>query len=70
MKKSTMKKQNWILVIAGIAVFYIGYILVSPITTNYDSLYALLAIFVIVSGLALVTVGLSLSFDKEADNNG
>lgn len=65
MKKSLMKKQNWILVILGVLVTYFGFFLFSFITTNYDGVYAFVCGIVTVSGLITVGVGLAVGFEKE-----
>lgn len=63
MKKSLMTKKNWILVICGILITYLGFFLISFITTNYDGFYAFLSIVVTVLGLATVVIGLSYGFE-------
>ena len=68
MKKSLMKKENWILVILGMFVMYFSFFLISFITTNYDGLYAFFSIFLTVIGIALVILGLSLGFEKKTEN--
>jgi len=69
MKKSIMKKQNWIILGVGILLTYFGFFLVSFVTTNYDGTYAFVSLITIILGL--VVVGLSLSLDfadpKETD---
>ncbi len=65
MNKSLMNKLNWLFVISGIIVTYIGFYLTSFITTNYDGLYAFISVFTIVSGLILVILGLSINFGQK-----
>lgn len=67
MKRSLMQKNNWIIVLAGVAIFYLGYFLISKVTRNYDSFYAFVSILTTVIGLIVVTVGLSMSFNKETE---
>ena len=67
MKRSLMQKNNWIVVLSGIALFFFGYFLISKVTRNYDSFYAFISISTIVIGLIVVTVGLSMSFNKEEE---
>lgn len=67
MKKSVMKRMNWILVIAGILITYLGFFLISFITTNYDGVYAFISILTTVGGLAVVVLGLAVNFDKKED---
>jgi len=62
MKKSLMHKNNWLLVIGGILITYLGFVLIAPITTNYDGFYAFVAISVTIIGLIIVIVGLSVDF--------
>ncbi len=72
MKKSIMKKQNWILVVVGILMTYFGFFLVSFVTTNYDGPYAFVSLIQIVLGLVVLTFGLSVNFapakEIEAEN--
>ena len=68
MKKSLMKKQNWILVIIGVLVTYFGFFLFSFITTNYDGLYAFFTGLVTVSGLITVIVGLAVGFEGKEES--
>ena len=65
MKKSLMKKQNWILVIAGVLITYFGFFLISFITTNYDGIFAFISILVTVIGIITVVLGLSVSFEEK-----
>ncbi len=65
MKKSLMKKQNWILVILGVLVAYFGFFLISFITLNYDGMYAFISILITVLGLITVVLGLSMGFEEK-----
>ncbi len=69
MKRSLMKKQNWIMIITGILLTYFGFFLISFITTNYDSTFAFFSISVVIIGIATVIAGLAISFegDKERE---
>lgn len=67
MKKSLMKKENWILVIIGVLVTYFGFFLFSFVTTNYDGIYAFVCGIVTVSGLITVTAGLAVGFEKDSE---
>jgi len=68
MRKSLMKRQNWIITICGIITMYLGFLLISPITTNYDGLYAFFAVLVTVCGIITTILGLTLRFETEKDN--
>lgn len=63
MKKSLMKKQNWVLVIIGVLVMYTGFFMASFITTNYDGLLAFMTVLTILAGLSTVIAGLALGFE-------
>jgi len=63
-QKKEMKKANWIVMISGILITILGYILVSPITRDYETSQAFFAILILNLGLLCVIVSLSLSFDK------
>lgn len=65
MKKSMMKKQNWMLVIAGVVITYLGFFLISFITTNYDGIFAFISILVTVFGIVTVVLGLSIGFEEK-----
>ncbi|MEJ5284898.1 MAG: hypothetical protein ACP5Q5_09210 [Brevinematia bacterium] len=65
MDKSLMNKLNWIFVVSGILITYIGFYLTYFITTNYDGLYAFISVLTIVSGLILVILGLSINFKQK-----
>ncbi len=65
MKKSLMKKQNWILVISGVLIMYFGFFLISFITTNYDGVFAFISILVTVLGIITVVLGLSIGFEEK-----
>lgn len=67
MKKSVMKKENWILVIIGVLVTYFGFFLFSFVTTNYDGIYAFICGIVTVSGLITVAAGLAVGFEKDSE---
>lgn len=69
MKKSIMKKQNWIILGVGILLTYFGFFLVSFVTTNYDGTYAFVSLITIILGLVVVGLSLSLNFadPKEID---
>jgi uncharacterized membrane protein len=71
MKKSLMKKQNWITVVIGILVMYLGFALASRITTNYDGVYAFITVSTILAGLVIVVLGLAMHFEsaKESDDD-
>lgn len=62
MKKSIMKKQNWIILGVGILLTYFGFFLVSFVTTNYDGTYAFVSLITIILGLVVVGLSLSLNF--------
>jgi prepilin signal peptidase PulO-like enzyme (type II secretory pathway) len=64
MKKSIMTKFNWIFVILGVFVTYLGFFLISFITTNYDGFYAFISVLTTVIGLVLVVIGLSVNFEE------
>jgi prepilin signal peptidase PulO-like enzyme (type II secretory pathway) len=64
MKKSMMTKFNWIFVILGVCVTYLGFFLISFITTNYDGFYAFISVLTTVIGLVLVVIGLSVNFEE------
>ncbi len=66
MKKTLMKRQNWILLIAGILITYLGFFLISFITTNYDGMFAFISILTTVLGLVVVILGLAVRFDSPA----
>ena len=68
MKKSVMKKENWVMVIGGMLVIYLSFFLISFITTNYDGLYAFFSIILTVIGIALVILGLAIGFEKNTDS--
>jgi uncharacterized membrane protein len=68
MKKSLMKKQNWIVVVIGIVVMYLGYALASRITTNYDGVFAFITVATILAGLVIVVLGLALHFETEKES--
>ncbi len=63
MKKSLMRIQNWILVVAGILLTYFGFFLISFITTNYDGSMAFFSISVVIIGLTTVIAGLAIRFE-------
>ncbi|OHD53468.1 MAG: hypothetical protein A2014_04950 [Spirochaetes bacterium GWF1_49_6] len=65
MKRRLMTKTNWILVIAGIVVTFLGFVMIRPISTNYDGLYAFISILVTIGGLVLVIIGLSAGFEPK-----
>jgi uncharacterized membrane protein HdeD (DUF308 family) len=65
MKKSLMKKQNWILVILGVLITYFGFFLFSFITTNYDGVYAFLCGIVTFAGVITVAAGLAIGFESK-----
>ena len=67
MKKSLMRIQNWIMVLAGIALTYFGFFLISFITTNYDGSMAFFSILVVIIGLAVVISGLAIRFKGNKD---
>lgn len=67
MKKNLMKKQNWIILGAGILTTYLGFGLMIPITRNYDGLYAFFSILTTVLGLVIVVLGLSIGFETKED---
>ncbi len=69
MKKSLMKRLNWLFVIVGILLTYFGFFLISFITTNYDGTLAFFSISVVIIGLGVVIAGLAIRFkgDKEAE---
>ncbi|OHD56351.1 MAG: hypothetical protein A2Y33_12145 [Spirochaetes bacterium GWF1_51_8] len=69
MKRRLMTKKNWALVLAGIVITFIGYLLIRPITTNYDGLLAFIAIVVTILGLAIVIFGLSKGFETESQES-
>lgn len=68
MKKSLMKRQNWMLAIGGVLLTYLGFFLASFITTNYDGLYAFFTMTVLVSGLVVVILGLAIRFESAGDS--
>jgi uncharacterized membrane protein HdeD (DUF308 family) len=67
MKKSLMKKLNWLFVIIGILLTYFGFFLISFITTNYDGTYAFFSISVVILGLAVVIAGLAIRFEGDRE---
>ena len=67
MKQKLMKKQNWIMVITGILVTYLGFLIIRTITTDYDGMKAFISIFITIAGLTVVILGLSISFREKED---
>lgn len=65
MKKTLMKRTNWILLVAGVVITYFGFFLISFITTNYDGMLAFISILTTVLGLVVVILGLALRFDNK-----
>ena len=65
MKRRVMTKTNWIMLIAGIVITYIGFALIAPITTNYDGLAAFISIATTVAGLVVVILSLAMSFEEK-----
>lgn len=68
MKKSLMKRQNWLMVVSGILLMYLGFFLASFITTNYDGGYAFLTVLSILAGLVVVVLGLSMHFENAKES--
>lgn len=62
MKRSIMKKQNWILLGISILLMYLGFILMRGITRNYDGILAFVTIVMAIAGIVGTIVALSLDF--------
>lgn len=65
--KTLMKWQNWVIVVAGVLSTYIGFAMISRITTNYDGAYAFISVGVTVVGLLTVVLGLALGFEPRSE---
>ncbi|MGL4562537.1 MAG: hypothetical protein ACRCVW_01600 [Brevinema sp.] len=62
-QKKEMKKQNWVITISGIALTILGYLLVAPITRDYETPRAFFAILILNLGLLTIILGLALPFE-------
>ncbi|MGL4561426.1 MAG: hypothetical protein ACRCV0_03955 [Brevinema sp.] len=62
-QKKEMKKQNWLITISGIALTILGYLLVAPITRDYETPRAFFAILILNLGLLTIILGLALPFE-------
>lgn len=62
--KRKMTKINWLVMCSGIILTLLGYILVAPITRDYETSRAFFAILILNLGLLTIILGLSIPFDK------
>jgi drug/metabolite transporter (DMT)-like permease len=55
-----MGRRNWLVTIAGVFVFFLGFVLMAFVGKNHHGLLGFLAPFSLVSGLVLCVVGMVL----------
>lgn len=61
--KRKMTKTNWLVMSSGIFLTLLGYVLVAPITRDYETPKAFFAILTLNIGLLTIILGLAIPFD-------
>ncbi|MGL5955188.1 MAG: hypothetical protein ACRC0X_01070 [Brevinema sp.] len=62
--KRKITKYNWLVMSSGLGLILLGYLLVAPITRDYETPKAFFAILTLNIGLLTVILGLSIPFES------
>lgn len=63
MAKKEMKRNNWIMLLVGIGILFLGLILVTFVGANYHGILPLIASALLLIGVITIFWGLSADFE-------